>query len=298
MNLTQLRAFHLVARERGFTRAAETAGVSQPTLSSQVNALERAHAVRLLDRRGRLVQLTELGRSLFDVTTRLFALEDEAAGLLGGARAETAPRLHLRVAADNAFHVVPILAALKRTHPSLTFRLAIGNSAATLGLLHEDAVDVAVTARRVSDPRLWTIELRRDRLVLFVGSDHPWRRRARLRLAELAGQPLVLRERGSVTREVFEEALAAARVTPGALIEVETREAVRETVAAGFGVGVVFASEFRRDRRFSAIDVADAALEVGEFAACLSARRHVALVAAFMNEAAGSVRRRARHAPS
>jgi DNA-binding transcriptional LysR family regulator len=104
-------------------------------------------------------------------------------------------------------------------------------------------------------------------------------------LATLAGQELVLRERGSITREVLEEAMATADIRPRSIVEVQTREGVREAVAAGFGVGAVFASELGEDSRFRRIDVADSDLLVAEYAVCLQERRRVALVRAFMDEA-------------
>jgi DNA-binding transcriptional LysR family regulator len=93
----------------------------------------------------------------------------------------------------------------------------------------------------------------------------------------------VIRERGSVTREVFETGLAAAGVVPKSLIDVETREGVREAVAAGFGIGVVFDSEFGVDPRFRTIEVSDADLTVGEYVVCLQERRRLALVRAFLD---------------
>ncbi|MBL8696858.1 MAG: LysR family transcriptional regulator [Alphaproteobacteria bacterium] len=292
MNLAQLRAFHLVARERGFTRAAAAAGMSQPTLSNHVAALESAYAVRLFERRAREIRLTDLGRMLFDVTTRLFELEDEARALLSGTK--TLRRGHLRVAADNAYHAVPILAELRRAHPGLTFRLAVGNSAAVVRQLLDGEVDVAVTAKVVPDPRLHAVEMKQDEIILFVPRTHPWGRLRRVRMDKLDGADLVLREQGSFTREVFEQAVAGAGIRLGTVMEVQTREGVRETVAAGFGIGVVFASEFRPEPRFRALRFADAALSVGEYAVCLAARRHVALIGAFMQAAARSRRVRSR----
>ena len=119
-------------------------------------------------------------------------------------------------------------------------------------LLRHEA-DVAVMAKSVSDPRLHAVRLRTDRLVLFVPARHALARRGRVPLAALAGQELVLRERGSITREVLEQAMAAADIQPGAIVEVQTREGVREAVAAGFGIGAVFASELGEDRRFRRI---------------------------------------------
>ena len=284
MNLTQLRAFHVVARAGSFSLAARTGGASQPTLSAQVKALEASYGVGLFARKGRGVQLTPVGQSLHAITSRLFAAEDEAQALLAGSRALT--RGHLRVSADSAYHVMPILTALKRQHEGLTFSLKIDNSAAVLDQLIDHSADIAVMAKMTSDPRLYSMKLREDRLVLFVQRRHPWAKRRRIPLADIAGRDLVVRERGSITREVFETRLGEAGLKPGTLIEVQTREAVREAVAAGFGIGVVFESEFGNDARFRSIHVADADLGVGEYVVCLEERRRLALVRTFIDIAA------------
>jgi aminoethylphosphonate catabolism LysR family transcriptional regulator len=281
MNITQLRAFHLVAGEGSFSKAARLSGISQPTLSVQVRQLEEAHGARLFERQRRGVRLTALGQSLYDVTERLFAVEEEARALLTGAQAPS--RGHLRVSADNAFHVMPVLAELRSRNPGLSFALRIDNSAAVLRHLTDYEADVAVMAKSVSDPRLRAFRFRSDRLVLFVPRDHAWAGRRAVPRSALAGEALVLRERGSITREVFEASLAEAQVFPARLTEVETREGVREAVAAGFGIGVVFASEFGTDARFRMVEIGDAKLEVAEHVVCLAERRRLPLVRAFLD---------------
>lgn len=283
MNRTQLHAFHLVARAGGFSRAAHAAHVSQPTLSAQIGALEREYSTQLFTRRGRVVELTALGRDLFDLTQRLFALEDEARALLAGTKALT--RGHLRVAADSAYHAIPILAALKARHGGLTFALSIGNSAAVLGQLFAYEADVAVMAKMTSDPRLHTLEFKHDRLIAFVPRGHALAKRRAVPAHDFAGAELVLRERGSITREVFEQALAQAGARPSTLIEVQTREAVREAVAAGFGIGIVFESEFGTDPRFTPLRLTGGDFAVAEYVACLRERRSLALVRAFLEAA-------------
>lgn len=287
MNVTGLRAFHAVAAAGSFTRAAAATGLSQPTLSSQVKLLEDSHDAGLLDRKGRGVTLTPLGQRLFDITTRLFAAEEDARALLEGAR--TLRRGHLRVAADSATHVMPLLSALKKRHSGLTFSIAIGNSTGVLQQLIDYGADIGVTARASSDPRLHSQLLRRDRLVLFVPATHPLARRDALSIATLAGADLVIREAGSITREVFEARLAEAGVKPGTLVEVQGREAVREAVAAGFGIGVVFDSEFPPDPAFITIRISDADLEVAEYVVCLEVRRRLPLVRGFLDLATSEV---------
>ena len=283
MTPSQLRAFHLVAEQGSFSAAARSSGLSQPNLSGQVTALEKAYGVRLFDRRGRTVTPTETGRQLQGVTSRLFALQEEAQALLAGE--QTLTRGHLRIAADSAHHVVPIMAALRKRAGGLTFALSIDNSATVLERLLRHEADVAVMAKSISDPRMHALRLRTDRVVLFAPAGHALARRGRAPLTALADQELVLRERGSITREVLEQAMAAADIRPRAIVEVQTREGVREAVAAGFGVGAVFASELGDDRRFRRIAVSDVDLDVAEYAVCLQERRRVALVRAFMDEA-------------
>jgi aminoethylphosphonate catabolism LysR family transcriptional regulator len=282
-HLTLLRAFHQVADAGGFTKAALAAHVSQPTLSAQVRALEAAFGVALFDRRGRSVAPTPLGRDLHLVTTRLFAAEAEARALLAGAR--TLTHGELRVAADSPTHVMPLLARMKAAHPGLGFSLRIDNSARVLEALLAHEADVGVCAKATSDPRLHSRLLKMDRLVLFAPDTHTLARRGRIGLGELAGQNLVIRERGSVTREVFEAALAAAGVRPAALIEVETREAVSEAVEAGFGLGIVFRSELGAGRGLRPIELADVDLGVAEYLVCLAARAELPMVRAFLKAA-------------
>lgn len=284
MNHSQLRAFYLVAREGSFTRAAQASGLGQPNLSAQVKALEAGHGVRLFDRRGRGVQLTELGRTLYGVADRLFALEAEAETLLTGGEAEAVRRL--RVSADHAANAIPIMAALRRQHPGVQLSLSIGNSDAVLRDLVDYRADVAVTAKPPPAPRFHFLPFQRDRVVLFVPAAHPWARRRGVEMVALRGQEMVLREVGSATREAFETARRHAEVTTGAVLTVEGREAVEAAVAAGFGIGVVFARELPADGRFVPITVRDAALDVAEYVACLADRRRLPAVRAFLDLAA------------
>ncbi|MFY7780880.1 MAG: LysR substrate-binding domain-containing protein, partial [Tagaea sp.] len=95
--------------------------------------------------------------------------------------------------------------------------------------------DVGILAKAIADPRLTLVPLKRDRLVAFAPSGHALAKRKRLRLAEAAAGPVILRERGSVTRERFEAALAAAGLPLGPAVEVATREGVAGAGAARVG---------------------------------------------------------------
>jgi len=280
MNHAQLRAFHAVASEGSFTRAAEALHVTQPTLSGQVKALEERYGVKLFDRRGRRVYPTELGQTLLDLTRRLFSLEAEAEQILGAAKG--LKRGHLRLAADAPFHVIGALSAFAKRYPGIRLSLTIGNSEEILEALVEHRADVAVLANIPDDPRVYAFPFRQDRLIAFVERDHGWAERESVTLKELAGRRLVLREIGSTTRRIFETAMAARGLALGEVLEVNSREAVRETVAAGLGIGVVSESEFGSDRRLVPLSIEAEELAMTEYVACLAERRDLSLVRAFL----------------
>jgi len=296
MNYSQLRAFHAVAAQGSVTAAARHLGVSQPAVTIQVRGLEEAYGTELLHRRGRRVALTRLGEELFQATRRLFAAQDEAEAVLSAARA--LERGRLAVAADGPYHVMDALAAFRQRHPRVQVSLAIGNSDDVLASLRAYACDVAVLARHDDDPALLVLPMARNRLVLFVAHGHPLAGRASLPLRALEGQPMILREQGSTTRRIFEAALAKAGVRPDVVMEIESRGAVREAVAAGLGIGVVSDAELGRDDRLVAIPIAGPRLESNEYLVCLRDRARLRVVAAFL-DAVGAVltRRRAGEAP-
>ena len=94
---------------------------------------------------------------------------------------------------------------------------------------------------------------------------------------------MVLRELGSMTRRLFERATTKAKVNPRVVMEIESREAVREAVAAGLGIGVVSEPEFGNDERLVSVPVADGHLVLREYVVCLRERRNLRVVAAFLD---------------
>ena len=286
MNFLQLRAFHGVACAGSFTRAAERLHVTQPTLSGQVKELEQSFGVKLFERRGRGVATTELGNRLLAVTRQIFILEAEAELLLAGAQALARGRL--RVGADSPYLVLPLLAVLQRRFPGIDLSISFGNSQEVLRSLVEERSDVAILPDVRKEPRLFARPFRRDRLVVFVERGHAWARRRSVQLRDLAGERLLLREIGSTTRAIVERAMKQARVKPRETLEIGSREAVREAVAAGLGVGVVAESEFGHDDRLHKLEVRGGALQATEYAVCLKAKREEPAVAAFFEVLAES----------
>jgi LysR family transcriptional regulator, low CO2-responsive transcriptional regulator len=277
---SQLRAFHAVATEGSFTKAAQILNVTQPTLSGQVRALEERYGVRLFDRRRRRIEVTDIGRNLLDITFRMFSLELEAVQVLGAAHA--LKRGHLRIGADAPYHSVPFLSAFHRRYPDLRLSMTMGNTKSLLDDLLDQRCDVAIAANVKTDSRIFATPFRQDRFIAFVDRAHPWARRRSVKLGELAGQRLLLREPTSNTRQTFDAAIARSNIVLGEVLEIGSREAIKEAVAAGLGVGVIAQSELGDDLRLKALPFEGQQITSTEFVACLQERKSSPLVKAFL----------------
>jgi LysR family transcriptional regulator, low CO2-responsive transcriptional regulator len=277
---SQLRAFHAVATEGSFTKAAQLLNVTQPTLSGQVRALEERFGVRLFDRRRRRIEVTDIGRNLLDITFRMFSLELEAVQVLSAAHA--LKRGHLRIGADAPYHSVPFLSAFHRRYPDLRLSMTMGNTKSLLDDLLDQRCDVAIAANVKTDSRIFATPFRQDRFIAFVDRAHPWARRRSVKLAELAGQRLLLREPTSNTRQTFDAAMAKAGIVLGEVLEIGSREAIKEAVAAGLGVGIIAQSELGDDLRLKALPFEGQQITSTEFVACLQERKGSPLVKAFL----------------
>ncbi|TAJ40350.1 MAG: LysR family transcriptional regulator [Reyranella sp.] len=280
MRHTQLRSFHAVAQRLSFTAAARELGVSQPTITTQVKSLESEFGVELFVRRGRRIELTETGSGLLDIMRRLFDDEKEAADFLNETRGLRTG--HLRVGAVGPYHVTDMLAAFNARHPGLYVSVTVANSRDTLRDLLDYRTDVAVLAHVDPDPRLVAIPYRRHRVVAFCHVDHPFAKKRSLRARELEGQRLIVREPGSTTRLAFEQAMAKAGVRPKVVMEIGSRESIREAVAKGIGLGVVSEAEFIPDPRIHVLPVTDAEIYTYAHVVYLRERQNARLVRAFL----------------
>ena len=283
MRLAHLRSFHAVAQHGGFTAGAKSLHVSQPTVTSQVRALEATYGVELFLRRGRNIALTGTGEALYAVAQRIFEQEQEALALLrntGELRTG-----ELRVGAVGPYHVMEMLAAFQRRHPGIELAITIGNSEQVVHGLLERRTDVAVLAQYASDPRLHFVPFRSHRVIMFVRSDHRFARRRGIRIAELAKEPMIVREPGSTTRKALDQAMRAVCVVPRIAMEIGSREAVREAVIQGLGIAAVSEVEFVPDPRLRTVPIADAVVETHAHVVCLEERRSARVVAAFLDAA-------------
>jgi len=279
LTLGGLRAFVTVIEEESFSKAAAKLGLSQPTVSLQVQALEQVCGVRLLNRL-RKPTLTREGRELLVKARLVLSGLQELETAISGFRNLTHGRIALGFSSPQ--HALPMLARFLGSHPQVEVSTQAGNTDSLLADVAACRVDVAVVTLESLPAGFHCLPVARQRLLLCIRRDHPWAGRRSIRMEQLDTQPLVLREPGSMTRRMFEHAWAAAKLKPRMNLEVCSREALKEAVAAGLGAGIVLSGEFGSDERLETIHLAAPATEAGVYAVCLNGTTELPAISAFL----------------
>ncbi|HGG05481.1 MAG TPA: LysR family transcriptional regulator [Aliiroseovarius sp.] len=282
---SQLKAFHHVALHGGFSRAADAMNLTQPAISEQVRKLEQEHDVLLFHRHRKRVTLTPAGEKLFLLTRHYFEVAEQIREYLSETRA--APAGTLRIIVDSAFHITDILARFRTRFPKVRIHLSTGNSETVLAALRAYDAEIGVVGSGVPGRDMDVIDLGSSDIVAVIArTSLEGQAPEAIPFRDLAHKTLVFREPGSKTRAKLEQAAekAGIRLTPS--IVAQGREAMREIVASGAGIGFVSRAEFGNDDRLAAIPISGADLEMGESLICLKQRNDVRLIRSFLGLAA------------
>ena len=243
MDLRRLEVFVKVAELGSFSRAAQALSLTQPTVSEHVRALEDELGVQLLDRLGRGASTTRAGQLLLGYAQRMLTLSREARQAIDQFQGRLSGELIVGGSTIPGEYVLPaLIGQFKAKQAEISIVLLIGDSRQVSEWLDEGRVELAVVGARPSQRTLEARELMADELVVVVAAEHAWARRESVTLAEVQREPMVVRERGSGSREALERALdgggtslAAFRVVG----EMGSTQAVKQAVRAGVGISLI-----------------------------------------------------------
>jgi DNA-binding transcriptional LysR family regulator len=241
MQFQQLAYFVAVADARHFTRAAEAVHVSQPSLSQQIRALEQELGAPLFSRARGNITLTDAGEALLPLARRILADADTA-------RHEVLELAHLRrgrvrlgATPSLCTGLLPeVLRAFHDRHPGIQLLIEEGGSHDLVRELARGALDLALVVLPLPSPSpaLTTVELFQEDLVVIssAAAEAP---RTPVRIADLAGRPMVMFRHGYDLRDLTLAACRAAGFEPYLSVEGGEMDAVLGFVRAGLGIGVV-----------------------------------------------------------
>ena len=241
VTLRQLRVLLAVAEHGGFGRAGGDIGLSQPAVSQAIRGLEAALGLKLLDRTTREVLLTAAGQALVGPLRRLLGELDGVLDEARGSGAAARGIVHVASAPTISGGLMPqVLAAARLRYPDIQVRLSDQAQQLAIEGVREGAVDFAVlVGMEDEDPLIEQQALFDERFVLVCPAGHALAGRKILKLADLAGWPLVLLDHSSGSRPLIDRAFARAGVAPQVAIDVGHPATAFRMVQAGLGVSVL-----------------------------------------------------------
>jgi len=254
VTLQQMEALVHLVEERSFSKAAGKMTLTQPSLSKHIKNLEELAGTTLINRTGSGISLTPEGTVLYGYARRIIKLRDEAQEKIALAKQTVVGVVYAGASTIPATYLLPhVLTRLAATHPDVKVSVTTHDTDGVTHMVLSGQVEIGLVGNPVTDRRIVSEPVWEDELVLVVGGRHRWVNRPETSIGELAGEPFVLRERGSGTRAVFEKHLLE-RFSLGVdrlnvICEMGSTEAVKESVIAGLGVSVISIHAVARELR-------------------------------------------------
>jgi DNA-binding transcriptional LysR family regulator len=226
MEIRQLKAFAAIVEAGTFTAGAQRVHVTQAAISMQIRQLEEEVGARLFVRAPRRVILTEAGEALLERARRI--LREHGRLRIGSASGMV-----------SAEQLPPILKRLREVHPRAEISVSSGTSEALVRHLLAGEIDVAFVSLPVEANGIQTETLSRDELVAVASPRHALAKQKVVSAYKLAGEKLILGERGGNTRRLIDEFFEAAGLSPTVAMELSRQAAIKRMVEQDMGVGII-----------------------------------------------------------
>lgn len=260
MNITfrQLKVFSAVARHLSFTRAAEELCLTQPAVSMQVKQLESQLEMPLFEQLGKKIYLTEAGNEVYHYSRIISQQLDDMETVLDNLKGLGRGKLRISVATTANYFAPKLLSTFYQRFPGVTVILDVTNRQTLLAQLADNEVDLVIMGQPPTDMDLVAGAFLDNPLVVIAPPDHHLAGRSNIPFAELEKEVFLVREPGSGTRSAMERFFEAHNIELTTGMEVSSDEAIKQSVQAGLGLGVMsrFAVEMESTlNRLTVLDV-------------------------------------------
>lgn len=260
MNLDHLRVFHIAAMKRNFSETAKILHLSQPSVSLQIQQLEESLRVKLFERTTRTIKLTNSGKVLLRYAERIFQFINEAEKELTALSKSIHGELNIGASTTIGEHILPyLLGPFKLEYPLVNLLMKIGNSHTIIEQLLNQEIHIGFVEAMYTHPRLNNHPFLDDELVVICSKKNPPPTlvgKDVLTPQDLFSLPLILRERGSGTRQVIDESLRTIELNPDELhvvLESGNTESVKAAVETGMGISILSKYAIRKELQLNTL---------------------------------------------
>lgn len=229
MTIRHLRIFIEVAKSGNMSKAAERLFISQPTVSQAISELEEYYGVLLFERLNRRLYITEIGKKLFFYAKKIVKEFDDLEERMANMTRIESIRIGATVSVGDCL-LSDIISRLKEANPKAEIYSYVGNTEIIEAKLLNNQLDIAIVEGKVKSPDLIVRSELKDYLVLVCSTDHAFAKRRTIKVEELANESFAMREKGSGTRELFEEYMRKKDIPIKIVFESNTPESIKKEV--------------------------------------------------------------------
>lgn len=283
ITLAQMRAAEALARTGKFSRAAEDLGISQPSVSTQIQSFEELCRSRVFIRDGHNVSVAPSAIDLIAkirITLKCLAEVDRA---ISDTTALNTGTISIGFSAHRL--VMPTLTAFVRQFPALRLTTRGGPSLELSEAVLRGELDVAAVSKVTPDSRFSSLLLHQSRVAIYGRKGNPLLEKGRLTLADLDGRDMVLWNKASGTRTLFEDAANRQGIRLKPVLEVATLDVAYAAAAAGIGLAVSIEGEVSPDDHIDVVPLSEPELAIGHYLVTLPECRDHAAIQAFFEVA-------------
>lgn len=239
ISLRQIRIFDSVAQYQSHTRAAEKLHMTQPAVSMQMKQLEENLGIDLFERHGKSLNLSSAGQELREYSKQVIQSFNNMLEFAERIKGCESGHLVISVATTANHFTTRILSAFSKKYPDVTISLDVTNRKKILQQLENYEPDLVIMGEPPKGLGLKSERFMPNPLVIIAPPDHPLKDKKRLKVNDLKDEKFVVREQGSGTREAIERHFNDAGVCCTTTLEMSSNEAIKHSVSAGFGLGIV-----------------------------------------------------------
>ena len=238
VNINQLRAFYAAAESKSITLAAQELMVTPPAVSMQVKQLEETLDVKLMFRDGNSMQLTEIGKSIFERCDKIFNQIQDMEDFLQDISMTRLGVLRIGCPQVPAKYIMPrLLRIFKEKHPGIRIVIDEGDNVEMEKNIFNSKNELAVIRCRPHDKRLKVKVFGREELVLIAAPNSSHVLTTEISITQLTTTPMIMPKEGAATREVTFEYLQKFKVTPLIVFESGSAGLFKELVRQDEGIG-------------------------------------------------------------
>ncbi|HZV55979.1 MAG TPA: LysR substrate-binding domain-containing protein [Rhodocyclaceae bacterium] len=238
-SLRQLQIFEAVARHLSYTRAAEELHLTQPAVFIQVKQLEDSVGLPLLDRLGKQLFLTDVGREVLATSRETVQAIERLEMRLADMQGLKKGKLRIAIVTTAKYLIPRLLGEFCTRYPGIEASLTVTNREKLLARLTANDDDLVVLGTPPEHLDVVAMPIADNPLVVVARNDHPLVGKRKIKVKRIAEEPFILREAGSGTRLTIERYFAERGLVPRIRMELGSNEAIKQAIAGGLGLSIL-----------------------------------------------------------